>query len=960
MPESPVHTLKTLARAVLHAVSRVVYRLLRLVTWPVRAWWRALRRARWLGRTGLAVFAGVIVLLAWLVIAVPWPGYLFTPPYRAVEYGVINDLQYLRPGRVGAGTPAEVAACLARQQLCATARTVAARGGQLCAETRGACASIDSQCPPGATDATCREGRAKCAAVESACAADKPLSECRAIESTPCATGEETWQGWTREDRLRFYHHPQGSAQVMLAQMRYSWFVNLEMAVGRARFAAPENMARYGFLTDVGQRPDPKWNPGNLPVGFTKYYDDVVGAELLDFTCSLCHTGELHYNGTAIRILGGQAMHAVTDMKPGQFQAEMMSALLATYLNPWKFSRFAHNVIDPTIPAGMARDFDFGAARKKLRSQFGATIRLLLADAWTDLRHGNYPVFEGYGRTDATQRIANTVFGRHISPDNYRPATAPVSYPHLWDISKFNWVQWEGYASQPMARNVNESLGVGARLDLFDEFGAPLPMHLRYGTSIQPDRLHDIERTLARLQAPAWPEHLFGTLDMERARKGRALFDANCRHCHGPHVDPADVPPESYSQDQDIAVPLKYHNGGTCTLTVTDECRPEDAACASGREPRPTRDVNLSPQQCLNLQNPQRVADIHGNPVFRLDANGNVIGLACDPAREDCTGRPDHVPEWQLSLLPIRDIGTDRNAALNFAYNTYDASRLGWTGDELRELCLSEETIKAIDPKKMSAVVGLNIMSLSIARRYFRDHRPASPEELMKFMGYGILDFPRTDPARLENYKSRPLHGIWATPPFLHNGSVRTVYQMISPREERDRWFWSGTKEYDPVHLGYRNLDVPGAVRFDTKVVGNDNVGHEFRQGCQKSGVIGRYLEPRERLEIMEYLKVMDYTPGDAGYEPALCRDREDKAACFAGIADAQKAEETAHPPWGSDAFKNSPSERHCSDDDELYGTYLPQAPARDEVWNTWKMSAKEQCSTYRKLLESEDTPGGR
>jgi len=60
------------------------------------------------------------------------------------------------------------------------------------------------------------------------------------------------------------------------------------------------------FLTDIHQQADLDWNPGNLPVGFARYYDEKAGAELLDFTCSLCHTGELHYQGTAIRIDGGR------------------------------------------------------------------------------------------------------------------------------------------------------------------------------------------------------------------------------------------------------------------------------------------------------------------------------------------------------------------------------------------------------------------------------------------------------------------------------------------------------------------------------------------------------------------------------------------------------------------------------------------------------------------------------
>ncbi|NJL16003.1 MAG: hypothetical protein HC938_01190 [Nitrospira sp.] len=41
-------------------------------------------------------------------------------------------------------------------------------------------------------------------------------------------------------------------------------------------------------------------------------------------------------------------------------------------------------------------------------------------------------------------------------------------------------------------------------------------------------------------------------------------------------------------------------------------------------------------------------------------------------------------------------------------------------------------------------------------------------------------------------YKARPLNGIWATPPFLHNGSVPHIYALLSPVEERPKTFCLG------------------------------------------------------------------------------------------------------------------------------------------------------------------------
>ena len=827
--------LRRAALWVLRALVRVVGWLL----WPLRAlargWWHFIREGGWIRRIFAVLGTTLVAAVVVLAVTVPWPGYLFTPPFRAVEYAPINDRQFLE-------------------------------------------------------------------------------------------------QGWTQEDRQRFYYHPQGSAQVMLAQLRYAWFVNLELAGSRERFAAPENMSRYGFLTDLRQQPDPEYNPGNLPVGMTKYYDAKLGAELVDFTCSLCHSGELHYRGTAIRIDGGQSMHAITSMKPGQFQADLMLAMLTTYWNPWKFNRFARNVIEPRLTGGTAKDFDFDAAKSKLRAEFKQSIDTLLANAWTDLKHGSYPVFEGYGRTDATQRIANTVFGRHISPDNYRAATAPVSYPHLWDIAKFDWVQWEGYASQPMARNINESLGVGARLDLFDEFGAPLPLHLRYDTSIHPDRLHEIERTLARLKAPRWPEALFGEIKIEKARAGRVLFDVHCRHCHGPHLDPY--------------VDLKFIDAATGERKpgVTFVLR-DDGSCAASSPEYPQAGRPLTEAQCLNLQSPQRIADVDGQTVYEVDDSLTVTGT--DGSRS--------VAEWRVALLPITDVGTDRNAALNFANHRYDASRLGWTSDELVSLCIAPEVANDIDPSSVSAVVGLNLMSTAIASRYFEQFPPASREQLFRYMGYGVFDYPRTDPERLKNYKSRPLHGIWATPPFLHNGSVRTVYQMISPRTERESWFWSGTKEYDPVDLGYRSLPVPGAVKFDTRVTGNDNTGHEFRAGCQSNGVIGPYLKPEERRQIIEYLKVMDYVddPGTQ-YEPLLCKGTPaEVAACEQRLRDETAALRSRFPAWGTPAFDASPQQAHCSSDVPVYGAKRLAGPPPDEDLDDLKLA--RPC--LNKLLGKSEGP---
>ena len=60
-----------------------------------------------------------------------------------------------------------------------------------------------------------------------------------------------------------------------------------------------------------------------------------------------------------------------------------------------------------------------------------------------------------------------------------------------------------------------------------------------------------------------------------------------------------------------------------------------------------------------------------------------------------------------------------------------------------------------------------------------------------------------------------------------------------------------------------------GHLRFDRDIAGNSNLGHEFRDAPKGTpGVIGPYLSPKERMAIIEYMKVMsEVQPLDDGSE---------------------------------------------------------------------------------------------
>ena len=138
---------------------------------------------------------------------------------------------------------------------------------------------------------------------------------------------------------------------------------------------------------------------------------------MLDITCAACHTGELVVNKNGkrygVRIDGATAMHAFTTTKPGNFTLELLASLTSTYLDPFKFDRFAMKVLGPTYPHG------YWKLHGDLRSQIW-----VLLEAGANRQSARFirsiPPWKASGRTDALARIGNTVFGDELSASNYR------------------------------------------------------------------------------------------------------------------------------------------------------------------------------------------------------------------------------------------------------------------------------------------------------------------------------------------------------------------------------------------------------------------------------------------------------------------------------------------------------------------------------------------------------------
>jgi hypothetical protein len=654
------------------------------------------------------------------------------------------------------------------------------------------------------------------------------------LPAQPVGNVEYADQGWGAglESPLRqtYYYTPQGAG---LRGMRYSWFVNLEMPWGRTRFADPEQLRRYGFLVDAPT----ERNPDRLPVGFTRQFDRTLNEEVLSVTCAACHTGELHFAGrdgrmTALRIDGGQALHAFTDASFGNFLPTMLTAMISTAANPLKFNRFARNVLGDAYPSGR------GQLHRELRTVIGT----FAAIAWHERKL--YPTEEGYGRTDALARISNTVFGENLDLSNLDVGNAPVSYPPVWNIWKFDWVQYNASVSQPMARNVGEALGVGATYALVDPFGRPLPPGERFRSSAMIDSLHTIELTLRRLQPPAWPEHIAGPVDRELAARGAELFRQHCAGCHGPfQASPAlkaRNAPQKGPDDPEWVV----H-----TLCLDDIGTDPNAALNFARATVDITRTGLTAGELRRISQRNAAAFMDRQQVYYTTVIGNL--------------------ENQLARTPASD--TAARDSLRSLRDAFARQRAGLEANVQQQL-------SSLDPQRLPMGLALSYIGSLIRDRAYEDagYFGARRDTLD---GFGISDMPQVIAA----YKARPLAGMWATPPFLHNGSVPTIYHLLSPREERPDTFAVGSRAYDTEKLGLRPPTSGRWFVFDTRLPGNSNSGHEFREGYvpwrpgspPQNGIIGPPLSREDRLAIIEHLKVRN-----DDNEARTFPDRPDVTSC--------------------------------------------------------------------------------
>ena len=132
-----------------------------------------------------------------------------------------------------------------------------------------------------------------------------------------------------------------------------------------------------------------------------------------------------------------------------------------------------------------------------------------------------------------------------------------------------------------------------------------------------------------------------------------------------------------------------------------------------------------------------------------------------------------------------------------------------------------------------------------------RERLDSFTQELVDKQGEGTGNLPKFSHFRKTNgYANHPLDGVWLRAPYLHNGSVPTLQDLLSRPSQRPDRFYRGVDIYDWERVGFISRGATAkriGFLFDTKEKGNGNGGHTY----------GTDLSADQKRALIEYMKTL-------------------------------------------------------------------------------------------------------
>jgi len=641
--------------------------------------------------------------------------------------------------------------------------------------------------------------RTKAALAACAVAALGAAAACH--DSASWSAGPVT-QGWTEAYRAAWYNADQGSRLMPLTWMKALEQPDQTPAAGAApaMFLDPVYLDTFRIL--------PPYRERDLPVGFAIdrgddsalqkthlrwYGEQTDGGDWVGLNCAACHTAQMDYQGHTIRVDGGPSLFDFQG-----FIEKLDSALMQTRdsaaagANPGRWNRFV---------AGVLGHSDTPQNRAMLLSALNQLI------AWeqqtealnkTDLRYG-------FGRVDAVGHIFNRIllFGGAPQPTPPNAADAPVSYPQLWNITKQYHLQWDGIATN-------------------NKIGIPPPA---------------ADSFWGRLLRNTPLSGLLQSTPFDYGAMGR-----NAGEVLGVFGDMMIKPPASKSDLSGFTSSVDAVNLNRIEVELTRLAPPVwpaalfgqpgavDITGDDGKKLTPDQVVNagaalFKTYHCDSCHTPHATYETMVS-FTELQQGDNLtdIWMACNAwADRGASGLLTGIPDSYIAGVP-----TPASAPVSALLTTAVKGVMVSKKYDIARTAL-ESIFGYNPPPTVFAAHAHALLSRKDQRR----------DDCMRSAATGNA---------LMAYKARPLEGIWATAPYLHNGSAPTLYDLLLPPAQRPSTFKVGTRVYDPVKAGYStDPNAPGnSFTFDTSLEGNANTGHDYGVGN---------LTDTQRRELLEYLK---------------------------------------------------------------------------------------------------------
>ncbi|MES2676504.1 MAG: di-heme-cytochrome C peroxidase [Pseudomonadota bacterium] len=636
-------------------------------------------------------------------------------------------------------------------------------------------------------------------------------------------------QGWNESDSLWYYNTTQGSNL-----LPYDFFVVLEQASSTELLRSNQSMDFFRYL------PQKKtfFNPDGLPVGFVK--DEYQKKDYVGHTCAACHTSQVNYKGKAVRIDGGPSM---ADMV--SFLAALEKSLESTRDDGQKRERFVKNVLalnnDYSTPEEVVQDL----------SKWTDSIKV-----YNTINHSS--VKDGYARLDGFGRIYNRVLEHVINKAQLRLALLQIVNAERRHILTEAQVD-------AVLNGVSETI-IGGR---------------------------QFEIVLNRLQSKEGNFPNLSQQDMLRVRN--ALFNEPSAPVSYPFL--WDITHSDYVQWNSVAAnagaaPLGRNAGEVIGVFASlDWTTVEPGFSVSGFiSGQSSKRPRIKFKSSIDLPNLSRLeSHLQSLTSPRWEDAMQALG-AGDPGKIDagkarrgamvyheycqsCHQVIDRTDWGRLVTVNMSDInvvGTDPAMAKhsveykgysgNFE-SVYQKTDVGSVIIQNRApvaQILSAVTIGTVStPDADMNFISRRVFWLYLLVKSFFDN------EIMESVKSGnyLVNTTANPFQSLLSYKARSLNGIWATAPYLHNGSIPNLYSLLLPKKRegdpdegqyRPEVFQVGCRELDIVAIGFQCKGDAG-FKFQTQQVGDLNIGHEYGTGRDGKPP----LTEQERWDLIEYIKTL-------------------------------------------------------------------------------------------------------